>query len=216
LEIYTDILDKDKDFGICGTHIQDDAIHVGIYWNYEGENKILHFLSGDNIPLEDIGISFSGYMFNSIHDFEDDLIPSLSAVADLISNNSLNQFIFNKEGIVYDGGKFEIANGNYTISSESERVINCAAFVVAILNTYNYKLVDWSTWPNPTQTTYLDTWLTNKGIPRSNWCNYYRQTKALRGKHVIVSPETISKPSIYDEANSLADELINTIVTKPN
>lgn len=204
--------DNSEGLAICGVHIGNDAIHVGLFWSSEEERKVVHFRNGNNIPVEDVtNAAFQSYIFNSITDFPNDLLPSLSALSELISQNRLNGFVFNRVGVVYNGGKFEFQTGAYTTESPAERFINCAVFVVALLKTFDYTLLDWDSWPNVAEAnrTFLDTWLDVNKIAVNQREPYYNQTKEVRGKHIIVCPSTETKPSPYNETQVLADKLIN-------
>lgn len=206
---------EDNCLGICGVHINDDAFHVGIFWRWKDEKsneaKIFHFQNGNYIPLEEASDpKFKPYYINYIPEFEIKDIPTLSAYASLISENRLNNFVFNKEAVVYNGGKFK-RDGTYLTKNASERFVNCAVFTFVFLISFgDYILLNWETWPNVEmdKLKFLDDWLDKNGIPAEERDAYYACTKALRGKHVIVCPTTKTKPSPYDEANKLADDLI--------
>ncbi len=205
-----DFIAKDNKIAICGIHIGGDAIHVGIYWNSENEKKIFHFQNGNNIPIVDAThIDFQGYFFNPINDFPENLLPSLAALSELISENKINNLIFNREGVVFNGGKFEFNTGNYPATLQ-ERIVNCGVFVIALLNTYDYSLLNWNTWPNQEETTYLNTWFQVNNIPQDEQDLFYNQAKKLRGRHVLVCPTTETKPSPYHQAEFLSQELLAT------
>lgn len=206
-------LNKDA-LAICGLHIAQDAIHVGIFWNSENERKVIHFQTGNSIPVENVSNNiFQDYFFNIITDFPISMLPSLSALSELISQNKLNGFIFNRVGVIYNGGKFEYESGIYTTQSSAEKYVNCAVFVIALLNTYNYNLIDWNSWPNtnPQNLSFLNQWLNANNIPEENRESYYNQSKEVRGKHIIVSPNSNTKPAPYVEAQQLANELITNL-----
>lgn len=206
-----EVLDNNIEIAICGAYFGNDSIHVGVYWNLDTEQKIFHFLSGQNIPIQDVQENdFENYFFNPLLDFPDFLLPSLISLSELISENQINNFKFKREDVIYNGGKFEFNSGNFN-APEYERIINCGVFVVALLNTYDYVLINWQTWPNQLSTTYLNHWLARVGIPQNQWSDYYIQVKQIRGKHIIVSPSTISKPSHYNDAEYLANQLIGQL-----
>lgn len=206
----TEIINSDIKIAICGKHVINDAIHVGLYWNSENEKEIIHFLDGDNIPVTDANVVyFNDYLFNPIENFPENLLPSLAAIAELISENKLNNLSFNREGVIYNGGKFEFNTGNF-VRPGAERIMNCGVFVIALLKTFDYILLDWNSWPNQINNNYLDDWLNSMSIPQTEWPNYYNQVKQIRGKHVIVCPSTNTKPSPFSEADSLANDLIAT------
>ena len=92
-----------------------------------------------------------------------------------------------------------------------EKIMNCGVFIVALLNTFDFKLINWNSWPNQEQTDYLNHWLFLNNIPKSDWIFYYSQSKIIRGKHILVSPSTISKPSNFDDADFLANDLIEKL-----
>ena len=207
----SEIINSDCNIAICGTHVVNDAIHVGIYWNLENEQEIIHFLNGNKIPVVNAkDACFVNYKFNEIQNFPEKLLPSLAAVAELISENKLNKLRFNREGVIYNGGKFEFNTGNFN-ASDVEKIMNCGVFVIALLNTFEYKLLDWNSWPNQNNNNYLDDWLTSMNIPKEEWELYYNQVKQIRGKHVIVCPSTPTKPSPVSEAENLANELIASL-----
>ena len=103
-----DFIAKDNKIAICGIHIGGDAIHVGIYWNSENEKKIFHFQNGNNIPIVDAThIDFQGYFFNPINDFPENLLPSLAAFSELISENKINNLIFFVTDTTHNGKSLE-------------------------------------------------------------------------------------------------------------
>ncbi|EKT3958622.1 hypothetical protein NTJ28_002638, partial [Flavobacterium psychrophilum] len=166
MESRNTIIANGNKIAICGKHISNDSIHVGLYWNSENEQQIIHFLNGTNIPVDNANSNdFDGYLFNTIKNFPESLIPTLAALAELISENKINNLIFNRQGVIYNGGKFEFNSGNYIVSP-LEKIMNCGVFIIALLNTLDYKLIDWDSWPNQTQNDYLDIWLTSKNIPQ--------------------------------------------------
>jgi hypothetical protein len=208
LKSISEIIRSGNKIAICGKYVSRDTIHVGLYWNSEDEQKIFHFLNGNNIPVEDANNkAFNNYLLNPIENFPESLIPTLAAIAELISENKINNLIFNREGVIYNGGKFEFNTGNYNVSP-LEKIMNCGVFIIALLNTFDYTLIDWNSWPNQTQTNYLDNWLLSQNIPNNEWSTFYNQAKTIRGKHIIVCPSTNTKPSSYKEAELLAGQLI--------
>jgi hypothetical protein len=201
---------------ICGKHVSGDSIHVGLLWQNGTEAKIIHFLNGNNIPVEEIlDPKFDTYFFNHLTDFPEALVPSLAGLSELISENKLNGFVFSKYGVVYDGGKFEFINGTYnTNPSPPERYVNCGVFTVALLNTYGYKLLNWNSWPliMELDPTYFHNWLVDNHIPVPTYPFYYRQLRAMRGKHIFVAPNTATKPSEFSENEPLAQLLIESLI----
>jgi hypothetical protein len=196
---------------ICGQYVAGDAVHVGLYWCFEHEKKIIHFQGKDDIPIQEFtDQSFERYFFLEIPDFPVEYLPSLSAISELISENQINGFIFNRNGTVYDGGKFELSNGEYTGKTTVEKFINCAVFVVVLLKTFDYELLNWESWPDvqPGQLTFLDDWLNHNGVSDEDKAKYYQLAKEVRGKHVFICPLTATKPSPFDEVLPLSNDLI--------
>lgn len=210
-------ISKDEEVAVCGLYCGKDAIHVGLFWNSEGEKKIIHFQNGKNIPVAYAAAhEFEDYYFNQIADFPKTLLPSLAALAELVSENKLNRFIFNRVGVVYNGGKFEYLSGSYQTKSAAEKFVNCGVFVIALLATFDYILLDWASWPDtkPANLTFLHHWLDVNGIPDPERPAYYRQTKELRGQHVLVCPGSSTQPCTYTEAELKANELIARFLVK--
>lgn len=149
-------------------------------------------------------------------DLNPSLIPSLAALAELVSQNILAPFTFNRANVVYEGGKFEQATGGYVYTHTAERVVNCGVFTVGLLKTYDYDLINWDTWPAAPPVSsdpYLNHWFDANAVPHQEQEYYYRSAKAIRGKHIIVSPSTPTKPSPYPEAEMLSDQLIVKLTT---
>lgn len=209
----TFLLQDEKGISICGVYIPTrDAVHVGLYWNWDGEKKIVDFNAGDDIRVNEADIPmFRRFFFNKLRDFPDALIDSLTALAELVAANKINGFILQKEAPFYNGGKFEVTTGNFLDSSGAEKFINCGVFVVALLRTYDYHLLDWDTWPNAPAglRIYLEDWLNSNSEPLTDRDPYYNQVKEVRGKHILICPNTETKPSPYDQSESLANDLIN-------
>nr|WP_315209071.1 hypothetical protein [uncultured Flavobacterium sp.] len=207
-----DYLIDEPNVAICGKYAGGDAIHVGIYWNSEGENKIVHFINGTNIPVEDISLpKFQHYFFNRLIDFPEDLIPSLAGIADLISENKLNGLIFSKNSTVYNGEKFSFLNGAYDQNpTVGEKYINCGIFALALLNSFIPPILDWNSWPNifPENPKFLDAWLIHYNIPVPLYPYYYNQAKEIRGRHIFTSPSTTTQPSTYNENEALSQQLL--------
>jgi hypothetical protein len=196
---------------ICGVKVGGDNVHVGIFWRSEGEAKIIHFQNGNWIPVQEVtDHSFQSFLFNPIENFPSLLLPTLAGLAELISNNQLNGFIFNRVGVIFNGGKFEFQSGAFTGKSPVEKFVNCGVFVILLLNTFDHIILDWQTWPNvdPANLTFLDRWLNANGIAPAERHLYYNMTKAVRGKHVLVSPSTATQPSPYNEAEAAANALL--------
>ncbi|RFM36036.1 hypothetical protein [Chitinophaga silvisoli] len=205
---------KAEGIAVCGVYCQNDSIHVGLYWNYGGEKMVIHFLNGNNIPVQPVEApDFAAYLFNTITNFPEFLLPSISAFAELISQNKINGFQFNRAGGMYDGGKFTFSDGAYTGKTWPEKFVNCGVFVIALLNTYDFQLIDWDSWPNvdPLHLDFLSTWLRYYNIPVAEWPLYYNKTRAIRGKHILVSPSTQTHPSRYTETHQLAEELLSQL-----
>jgi hypothetical protein len=203
--------DSAASIAVCGVHLTGDAIHVGVAFLDEHEYKIIHFQSGDRIPLQSLDEDeFADYLFNPIT-FNVDLIPSLAALVELVTAQTLNPFTFNRSMVVYKGGKFEIPSGIFLYRHMAELVVNCAVFTIGLLMTYDHQLIDWDSWPdaeanrtNP----YLNDWFADYNVPVDEREFYYLTAREIRGKHVIVSPSAATQPAPYSEVVPLSDELI--------
>lgn len=197
--------------GICGGYYGDDRIHVGIYINYNNSKKIFHFINGEKILIEDIFDSnFLNYKFILLHEFDIRFLPTLISTAQLISNNKLNNFVFERSGTVYDGGKFEVQYGNFICKTGAEKFLNCGVFVFAFLKTFDYTLLDWDTWDkiDNENLIFLNEWLSSQNIPQQIWNEYYNKTRKIRGKHIFVSPLTESNPSIFSECEYISNKYL--------
>jgi hypothetical protein len=198
---------------ICGYYVQGDAVHVGIYWNSENEKRIFHFVNANKIPIEDANLSiFSNYYFSKISDFNIELLPVLAATAELVSENKLNDFSFNRVGAYYDGGKFEFHSGAFTGKTTAEKYVNCGVFAFAFLKTFDHTLIDWQSWPDVDRANlnFLENWLEKQAIPLEERHTYYNKTKIVRGKHILVSPLTKTQPSPYSENEPMAYNFIRS------
>lgn len=205
-----------RGIGVFGQYIPNrDAIHTGLFWSWESENKIAHFINTNQILITDFGESvIENCYFNEIPEFEERFIDSLTALAELISLNRLDTLIINVGCVVYKDGKFDMASGFYLVDGEIERIINCAVFVIALLNTYDYKIANVDSWPSvtdATKNTYLEGWLNHFSITGTERDKYYAYNKEIRGKHILVAPSAVAKPANYTEANALSDTLLTNI-----
>ncbi|MBS1601163.1 MAG: hypothetical protein JST42_00750 [Bacteroidetes bacterium] len=197
---------------VCGLYIRGDAVHVGLYWKTGQERKVVHFQAGDNIPVEEVtNPGFQVYLFNPIADFQNEFLPSIAALAELVSQNQLNGFVFNRVGIVYEGGKFDFQSGAFTGKTAAEKFVNCAVFLIALLKTYDYTLLNWESWPNLQPDHALELWLDHHQVPDEQKEPFYSMRKEIRGKHALVAPSTQSKPSEYVETDQMALELIKEL-----
>jgi hypothetical protein len=206
------IINNDNCVAICGAYFGLDNVHVGLYWSDNGEKKIIHFINGQNIPVTTVNEnSFANYHFNKIEDFPEVDIPSIAAFTELLADASLNNFVFQRIGVLYDGGKFERQTGEFKVKTPVEKYINCAVFVIGLLNTYDYQLIDWSTWPNADRQNlvFLDEWLNTNNVPLEEREKFYEMTKEIRGKHVLVSPDSATKPAPFLEVELPAHALIH-------
>lgn len=199
---------------ICGIHFEGDAIHVGIAIKEDVEVKIIHFLNGSSIPYESASQNqFEDYFFNVIEGFPEAIIDSMAALCELVTDidGNQNEFFFVRNGVIYDGVKFDISTGNYQVTQHIHYLVNCGVFVMAFLHTFNYILLDWNTWPiqNFPYTPYLQAWLQN--VPMEQHESYYNTSRGIRGKHIIVCPDTDTKPSIYQEVLPLSETLIQDL-----
>ena len=65
----------------------------------------------------------------------------------LIKDNNLGDIKISLKSIIYKGNKFDIESGKYIVKQDFENYINCGIFVLAILETYDLKILDWTNWP---------------------------------------------------------------------
>lgn len=196
---------------ICGGYYQGDSVHVGIYWQSEGERKIFHFLDPTRIHVEEVtDQKFEEYLFNPLHSFHPDHIPFLAALAEDVADNLVNAFVFRREGAYYDGASFAFDSGLFTGATAPEKYVNCAVFSFAVFKSLGYTLIDWDSWPSmvPAHADFLDAWLDSQAIPQAERGAYYAKTKALRGRHLFVSPSTVSRPSDFIENDPLASSFM--------
>ena len=197
---------------ICGVYVPDrDSVHVGILWNHNHEIKIIEFNATNNvIHLDAAHARYQNFYFSPITDFPQFSLPFFAALSDLIATNRLNGLQLNIENAIYNGGKFSLLTGNHITKSGAEKFINCGVFVMSLLKTFNYNLVDLDSFPVaiPGQRNYLDDWLNANHVPLLERDNYYNQAKEIRGKHILASQLTATKPSPYIEINPLAANLI--------
>jgi hypothetical protein len=143
------------------------------------EAKVFHFDSPKRILFEDAtNEPFKEYIISYIVDFDYFLLPAISALANLISENKVNNFQFSREAVVYDGGEF-IIDGTYSTKSEIEKYVNCAVFSFAFLKKFDCTLLDWESWPPAPKekATFLENWFIDKGIPEKEKEYYYIFTK---------------------------------------
>ena len=202
--------------GICGFYVPTrDAVHVGIFINWENEQKVVH-LNGTNIILIQDALEpyFSPYYFHMLKDFPSELIDSLWALSELVAQNRVNNLRLNLNGIVYNGATFNITNGSYVSSYDAENFINCAVFVLAILETYDYHILDWATWPIVGQgqnTQSLNDWFNLNNIAPEERDRYYKVNKDIRGKHVFVTPLAANRPATYNELEALFPNILDAM-----
>ena len=215
IKTYEDFL-KNTDEGIVITALYvdppRDSVHVGLFWNWDGDQEIIHFRTHNDIEIADISLDkFKPYHFSSLKDFPDKLIDSLIAVAELISENKLNQLILDLNSVIYKGGKFEISSGKFIIEHGSECFINCGVFVMALLETYDYHLIDWESWPSVThlaRSKYLDPWLDSINVPTSERGKYYNFNKEIRGRHIMACSEFGNTSSKYNKIEDSSQKLM--------
>lgn len=205
--------------GICGKYIQhNDGIHVALFWSSEDQKKIIHFVSDNNILYQDIDDTyFREYAFNLIKDFPSSRLPSLTAICEVLSKNLLPKLTLSIDNVVYVDGKFDLI-GDFIINSDLERNINCGIFVIALLNSCNYKLIKYDSWPlvsDINKRKYLEDWLNLNGITTdADKQKYYNYNRELRGKEVLAAPLTKSKPSEYTEVLPISMDLVDYLKPK--
>lgn len=198
---------------VCGVYVpSNDAVHVGLFCRKDAERRILEF-NGTNqiIYLDPANRRYDDFYFCPIPDFPDEYLDSIIALFRVLGKNLLSDFKLMVTTPVFNGGTFEMPDGNFIATSNAEKFINCAVFVLAILNTYDYQLVDWDSFPElrDEQKAFLLDWLTYNNVPQHLHPICYRQSKALRGRHVLISPNTPGKPAIYAHIEPLSNQLID-------
>jgi len=196
---------------VCGRYYGGDTVHVGLAWIDKDTNQEIafHFQHPTHIPFDSLkGEEYSQYSFNKLIDFDLSILPSMSALCELISQNKLDSVIFNRNGVVYDGGKFT-STGDYSTKHISERIMNCAVFTIALLNTYDYQLIKWDSWPSGHDAgPYLDPWFSAHEISGEIREHYYKTSKLIRGFHVLAAPSAKSRPATFEEVSPIANELL--------
>ena len=220
----TFIAEDFEGIGVCGCYVPSrDSAHVGLFWKFEGKNQVVHFWNTNDIRIGEINATeFSTYYFNKIENFKNELIYSLKPLLEFIIRNKTNTLVIKVENVIYKDGKFNLSDGNYLIDDECEKFINCGVFVLAILNSFGYKLININDWPIVTAATkrqYLEDWLNSKNIVGAEREKYYQSNREIRGKHVLSAPSTTIKPSDYLETETLSTTLIaflNAEYTKTN
>ena len=64
--------------------------------------------------------------------------------------------------VEHEGKLYRVhVSGSFKTKTPAEKFVNCAVFVIALLNTFDYPLLDWHSWPaiNPSKLDFLN-WLT--------------------------------------------------------
>ncbi len=198
----------EHEIAICGYQVKDISYHVGIFWRAHGKKKVIHFISGDKIPIEDFELKFDNYYFNPINDFPSWKLNSFISFAELASKNKLNCFTFDREIGCYNGGGFDFNTANFNSKRIVDRYINCGVFVLAFLKTFEFELIEHSTWPKQNDYLILKNWLSTKNIPKNEWNDFVNQAKELRGIHVLVAPASKVLPATYETVNCLIEKLL--------
>lgn len=202
-----------KGIGLCGSYIPNrDSIHVGIFCDWDDVQQVFHYVSTNDIKVEDIvQPKFEHYYFHFMPFIHHDLIDSILALAELVSQNRINNLNLRIESILYSNSKFCVTTGNYLSSDDAENLINCAIFVIAIFKSYDIDLLDVENWPSVPEnlrTSYLDDWLNHNGIPINDRDRYYKMNKEIRGKHVFMTPLATNLPSSHIELEELSSKFL--------
>lgn len=196
------------EIAICGYQVKEISYHVGIFWRANGEKKIIHFLNGKTIPIQDYDSNFDNYYFNPLQGFPSWKLNTFISFAQLASQNKLNCFVFNQEIGCYDGGGFDFNTGDLNSKRIVDRYINCGVFVLAFLKTFDFELINHSTWPEQKDYLILKNWLKDRNIPKEEWTDFVKQAKELRGRHVLVAPASEELPATYEKVNELIESLL--------
>ena len=156
---------------LCGVYVPpNEAVHVGLSCLKDAENKILEF-NGTNqiIYLDTTHQRYNNFYFCPIPNFPEEYLDSIMGLFRILGKNVPNDFRLMVTSPIYNGGTFELPKGNFVATSNAEKFINCAVFVVALLKTYDYQLVDWNSFPDLTneQMVFLSDWLTENNVPQN-------------------------------------------------
>jgi hypothetical protein len=213
------ILNKDQflngayEIAICGKHISGEAIHVGIAWKDQSRYQVFHFNSPEQIFLQNLLlIEFDSYVFSPIKNFDTGLIPSLATIAIKVSQNPINNFAYNQQGALYNGGAFHLATGDYNFKNITECIINCAVFVLGFLKAFDHTLINWDTFPNSNPTNlqanrYLQSWLDQNNVQDADREIFYKTSKIIRGRDILISSNLDGKPIDYIEIEKFYEHL---------
>lgn len=198
--------------GICGEFYPDtERFHVGIFWNKNDDKDVVHLLGTNDVRVQPLSTNiFANYYFAGLKDFYLKELPGLMGLADYISENTENSLHFNMDRIIYNGGKFDISNGNFLTGDGTKSMMNCGVFVLALLETFECKTLHWESWPlAQIDSDYLRGWLDYNGISQNEFQKYYNFTKEIRGKHMISVPFADSRPVDYATSETLSKKIIN-------
>ncbi len=211
---------KKEGIGIISKFINSrDSVHVGIFWNWDGDQEAVHFVSDNSVLLEKLSEKkFDSYWFTLLPDFEEKVIDSLIAVAEIISENKKIDLKLDLTSVVYNGGKFDLKSGDFLIDNKTETIINCGIFTIALLETYDYNLINWETWPCVTASTrsrFLDDWLDDMGVKKDKRGPYYNCNKEIRGMHILTSSESGNSKTEFSELDAKCEPVMDFLRTNP-
>lgn len=191
---------KDRELGIALLKVNTTDCHVGVYWNYKGVISLFHFVASNEIKIEDATKKYK-YRFESIDSFNPIYIPTLIALAPKIVKNKLNLF---RTAVKFDGFKFDLSSGTYITPNKEGNHLNCAAFTLALLGTFNMNLLNWKTWPIVSiPKDVMESWMNHHKLDISNADSYRQENREIRGKQVGASALSDSHPLSLPEVKEL-------------
>ena len=200
------------EIGILGKlNDKKNGIHVGLYWIKDSDKNFIHFKGRNKIEIKPPS-NLKKYFGIKLNEFDEDFIPSLISLVNLIKDNNLGDIKISLKSIIYKGNKFDIESGKYIVKQDFENYINCGIFVLAILETYDLKILDWKNWPKVSEfnkNEYLQVWLEENEIPEKDYIKYYNFNKEIKGKHILASPLTNKIPAKYKATEKKSNEILD-------
>lgn len=199
---------KDSEFGIALKRVNDTNCHVGVYWSVKESTTLFHFVATGRILSEDSSDK-DDYRFEQLKSFNPVYIPTLITLAPKIAKNNLNLLV---KAVKYDGYKFDLKSGIY-LAPTKDNQLNCAAFTLALLNTFNIELLNWKTWPEvEISKTQMVSWLKHHNLDSSVAESLRKKNREIRGKHVGAAALSDSLPVSHSDIQELVSALDKVLV----
>ncbi|WP_461630868.1 hypothetical protein [Labilibaculum euxinus] len=211
-----------RGIGIAALYVPPprNSVHVGVFCNWDDFQNVVHFKNTNDIEIANLNLAkFDIYKYSWLSDFPELLIDSLLATVELINENEDNTLVLDLKSIVYNGGVFEIATGKYIIQTTPECQMNCGVFVMALLETYDYQLINWESWPAVTiqnRNDYLEGWLTDLNIPSDTREEFYHFNREIRGRHIMASSQFGNISSEYNVVEASSQQLMDYFTQQYN